>query len=275
MISLLFWNVGRLSRHALIARLARANDADVILLAEVADQPIDLLKELNKTQANYFFSPGIGNTKILAFTRFSDQFFRPSSETDRLTIRRLRLPGLEEILLAVVHFPSKLHWSERSQAIECTELGAEIRKEEERAGHQRTILAGALNMNPFESGMVSAAGLHAVMDRRIACEGSRVVQGREYPFFYNPMWGLLRDGSRGPAGTFFHRHAEQEAYFWNMFDQVLVRPALLDRFDFKDLAILDDITPARKFRMLLHTNPTRERGECLGTRAGASKICEI
>ena len=30
-----------------------------------------------------------------------------------------------------------------------------------------------------------------------------------------------------------------------------------------------DITPARKFRMLLHTNPTRERGECLGTRAGA------
>jgi hypothetical protein len=32
-----------------------------------------------------------------------------------------------------------------------------------------------------------------------------------------------------------------------------------------------DITPARKFRMLLHTNPTRERGEYLGTRAGASE----
>ena len=31
------------------------------------------------------------------------------------------------------------------------------------------------------------------------------------------------------------------------------------------------ILPARKFRMLLHTNPTRERGECLGTRAGASE----
>ena len=32
-----------------------------------------------------------------------------------------------------------------------------------------------------------------------------------------------------------------------------------------------DITPASKFRMLLHTNPTRERGECLRTRAGASE----
>ena len=31
----------------------------------------------------------------------------------------------------------------------------------------------------------------------------------------------------------------------------------------------EHITPASKFRMLLHTNPTRERGECLGTRAGA------
>jgi ribosomal peptide maturation radical SAM protein 1 len=31
------------------------------------------------------------------------------------------------------------------------------------------------------------------------------------------------------------------------------------------------ITPASKFRMLLHTNPTRERGERLGTRAGASE----
>src|SRR5208337_5688368 len=36
------------------------------------------------------------------------------------------------------------------------------------------------------------------------------------------------------------------------------------------------ITPARKFRMLLHTNPTRERGECLGTRAGALEdMCDL
>ena len=47
----------------------------------------------------------------------------------------------------------------------------------------------------------------------------------------------------------------------------------------RDLQLLDGstheqskaITPASKFRMLLHTNPTRERGECLGTRAGASE----
>jgi Endonuclease/Exonuclease/phosphatase family len=239
MVCVLFWNVGRLSRHEVIARLAHANDVDILLLAEVVDDPAVLLRELNKRRADYFFSPGIGNTKIMAFTRFPEAFFKPSWETDRLTIRKLTLPGLEEILLAAVHFPSKLHWSERSQAMECAELGAQIRKEEERAGHQRTILVGDLNMNPFESGMVSAAALHAVMDRRIASEGSRVVQGRVNPFFYNPMWGLLGDGSRGPAGTYFLRRAEQEVLFWNMFDQVLVRPTLLHRFDFNDLKVLD------------------------------------
>jgi hypothetical protein len=30
------------------------------------------------------------------------------------------------------------------------------------------------------------------------------------------------------------------------------------------------ITPARKFRKLRHTNPTRQRGECSETLAGAS-----
>ncbi len=239
MISVLFWNVGRLSRYSAIAHLAQANEVDILLLAEVVDEHSVLLEELNKPQRNYSFSPGIANTKVLAFTRFPDRFFSPSWETDRLTIRRLTLPGVEEVLLAVVHFPSKLHWSERGQAMECAVLGAQIREEEARAGHQRTVLVGDLNMNPFESGMVSANGLHAVMDRRVARESSRVVQGKEYPFFYNPMWGLLGDGSRGPSGTYFLRQAEQEVYFWNMFDQVLVRPALLDHFDFNDVAILD------------------------------------
>jgi endonuclease/exonuclease/phosphatase family metal-dependent hydrolase len=239
MVSFMFWNVGRLPRRKQIARLAESNDVDVVLLAEVPEEPADLLVELNRSETRYLISPGIANTKILAFTRFPHEFFRPCCETDRLTIRRLRLPGMEEILLAAVHFPSKLHWSDESQALECTQLALDLHRQETEVGHERTILVGDLNMNPFESGMVSAAGLHAVMDRRVAREASRVVQGRSYPFFYNPMWSLLGDESRGRPGTYFHRHAEHECYFWNMFDQVLVRPALLDRFKFAELAVLE------------------------------------
>ncbi len=146
---------------------------------------------------------------------------------------------MDEILLAAVHFPSKHDWSEDSQSLECTMLAEDIRRVEESAGHQQTVLVGDLNMNPFETGIVGAAGLHAVMDRSVAKRGTRVVQGRAYAFFYNPMWGLFGDGSRGPAGTFFHSRSEHKVFFWNTFDQVLVRPALLNRFRMDDLAIID------------------------------------
>lgn len=151
-------------------------------------------------------------------------------EEDRLTIRRVQLPGLTEILLAINHFPSKVHWDRSSQAAHCFELAESIRKVENQVGHSRTVLVGDLNMNPFEDGLVSASALHGVMTRDIAAKGTRTVQGKEFPFFYNPMWSLLGDASPGPAGTFYQWRSEQTVFFWNMFDQVLIRPDLLRRF---------------------------------------------
>ncbi len=239
MINVLFWNAGRKRRQSQIVQLANHYDVDIVLLAEFVDQPDDMLNAWNETKAAYEYSPGNGNTKISVFTRFADEYVRPVFETDRLTIRRLNLPGKDEILLAAVHFPSKLRWSDESQAFECTKLAADIRVTEKQCGHRKTVLVGDFNMNPFETGIVSALGIHAVMDRRIAKGGSRVVQDCEYTFFYNPMWSFLGDCSPGPPGTVYHQRAEHRMYFWNMFDQVLIRPELLDRFRMDGLAIID------------------------------------
>ncbi len=210
-----------------------------MLLAESAQEPSELLHALNETEPFFEYAPGKANTKIAVFSRFSKNYLAPIFETDRLTVRRVNPPGGEEILLAAVHLPSKLHWGEASQSFECTVLANDVLRAEEIAGHQKTVLVGDLNMNPFEPGLVSASGLHAVMDRRIAKTEFRTVQGRRYPYFYNPMWGLLGDGSRGAPGTYFYQKAEHQVYFWNTFDQVVVRPALLDRFRMDDLAIID------------------------------------
>ncbi len=83
-------------------------------------------------------------------------------------------------------------------------------------------------MNPFEPGVCGAQGLHAVMTKHQARKGSRTISGREYRYFYNPMWGLFGDRTSGPAGTYYLSSAKPVNYFWNIYDQVLVRPELMD-----------------------------------------------
>lgn len=96
-------------------------------------------------------------------------------------------------------------------------------------------------MNPFEHGMVAAAGLHSVMSREIANRTVRTVQGRDYPFFYNPMWGHLGDRTSKTAGSYYYDSAQHVNYFWNVFDQVLIRPEVAAQFDPTALSIVTAI----------------------------------
>lgn len=238
MASFLFWNINRKNLQRSIVNLTRRYEIDVLMLAECQIGTGALLNELNKeSRFGYHYLPNKDYEKIKVFAQFSHEFTQTIHESPRLTIRHLKPPGLTDILLAITHFPSKLHWSEPSQAAECGELSKFIRKAEDQVGHTRTILVGDLNMNPFEDGVVNANGLHGVMSRSIAEKRTRVVQSQEYPFFYNPMWGLLGDSTPGPSGTYYYGKAEHRVFFWNMFDQVLIRPDLLPLFNNKELEI--------------------------------------
>ncbi len=44
------------------------------------------------------------------------------------------------------------------------------------------------------------------------------------------MWGHFGDRDRNPAGTYYHDSGQHVNYYWNMFDQVLIRPSLLNMF---------------------------------------------
>ncbi len=229
MTTFLFWNTNKKPLEEAIAALVDAHMVDVLILAESSARPVDLLARLNRLGKQGFHLTFGLSKGIIVFTGFSSQLVHPVYETDRISIRRLALPARCEILLAMVHFPSKLHWSGDSQAIECTELAREIRTQEEKAGHNRTVVVGDMNMNPFEAGLVSAAGLNAVMTRDLAERRFRTVQSKQYPFFYNPMWNHFGDRHDGPPGTYYYERSEHICHFWNIFDQVLFRPDLVNR----------------------------------------------
>ncbi len=238
MITFLFWNLNKKPLEAIVTNFARQHEVDVLMLAECEIPPQVMLKALNQEKTQFHFTSDSLCKKVDIYTRFSRKFLKPRFETDRITIRRLTLPTRTEILLAVVHFPSKLHYSNESQTVECTVLSENIRQVEQKVGHSRTVVIGDLNMNPFESGLVAAAGLNAVMTREIALRQTRTVQSRQYPFFYNPMWGHFGDTAEGPPGTYYYARSEQVTFFWNIFDQVLLRPDLIPFFQNNSLKIL-------------------------------------
>lgn len=239
MLSFLLWNINRKQPRDQLARLVERHRIDVLILLESGfSSPGDVLALLNATAQPLFSLPPSKVKPVQIFTRFSRAFTEELVDDKRLTIRRITLPTREPFLLAAVHFPSKLWMKDPSQDVECGHLSRRIAEAEVAAGFARTLLVGDLNMNPFQSGMVAAGSLNAVMTRQLAERRTRRVQGRDYPFFYSPMWGLHGDGTPGPAGTYYRDSSDHHDYFWNMFDQVLVRPDLLPFFRNRDLEIL-------------------------------------
>ena len=68
---------------------------------------------------------------------------------------------------------------------------------------------------------------------------SRNFNRKTYTTFYNPMWGLSGDLGRGDAsGTYYGNQYETNEYFWYMFDQIIIRPSLLNYFDSSKLRIV-------------------------------------
>jgi hypothetical protein len=204
-----------------------------------------MLKGLNRGGLSYHF-PRTECERIQIFTKFPRDYLVPLAESQRTSIRHLRLPVLEDILLASAHLPSKLHGDgDENSLFACRVLAQEIDRVEAKVGHRRTIVVGDLNADPFEPAISSANGLHAVMSRRVAHRGERVVQGQVVPFFYNPMWCHLGDHNEAHCGTYYYDSGGALNYYWHAFDQVLVRPALVAGFRQRELEIITRVGPHR------------------------------
>ena len=235
----LLWNLNNKDLGESIRNLALKEEIDIFVLLEcsgVKASIMDLLKERFK---DYFLVNNTLCEDILIITKFPANFLTPVEEGGRITMQKVSLPAVEPFLLVAVHFISKLHWSEISQHDECIDFAESIIKIETDIGSSRTILVGDLNMNPFEHSLVSAKGFNAVMCKNIASKKTKTVQGKEYPFFYNPMWNAFGDNSPYPPGTYYYAASEHVNYYWNMFDQVLIRPDLISHFDNDSLRIID------------------------------------
>jgi hypothetical protein len=241
-----------------VSTLAEERDVDVLILVESSIGTADALLTLNAWAKPQFHEPFNPTKRVQLFARLPPGSVRPKADNGYVSISHFSPPLGDDFLLAAGHLPSKLYLKPSDQAQFCTEIGRFVEAEENLVGHTRTILVGDLNMNPFEDGVVSAFGLHGVMSRGIAQRSTRTVLGSERRFMYNPMWRHFA-ATGAPTGTYFRSASGPIEYFWNVFDQVLVRPSLLDFFDDDSVEIVDHIGGATLL------TPNHEPDEAVGS----------
>ena len=241
MTTFLFWNINKQPLEPLVAQLAHERAVDVVLLAECED-PRAVLQALNKEiEHPYRHQQNPIKSKVEFFSRSPYGNIQSLGDYRGLTFRRLLPPESAEIMLVGTHLPSKLRMSEQEQMLQCAPLVRQIAEYEARLGHSRTLVIGDLNMNPFEPGIVAAGGFHAVSSRQVAQRMARQVQGERYKFFYNPMWSHFGEQPTGPPGTYYYDNSASVNIFWNIFDQVLIRPELLPNFRDETVSVVAHI----------------------------------
>ena len=244
MLSFLFWNLNgnnpvdrsEIMRNR-IARLAKHFDIDVFIFVESNFEPEELADALCGINVGRYWHSQTVCQRIQIFSRLPVENVKPQYDSvdDRMTIRQLEVPP-HKILIAAVHLPSQLHQEAIAIGFQATTMRNEIATVERSLDNYHTILVGDMNMNPFDEGMVAAQAFHGVMTKRLAKPKRRVISGIPYRFFYNPMWGLFGDRSSAddqqrPSGTSFYSSGSSIEYFWQMHDQVLLRPELMETLD--------------------------------------------
>jgi hypothetical protein len=242
-ITCLFWNYrcDRRDQEAIAARVALHHQVDIIALAESTVEPDDLLGILRNTEPAYNIPP-VQHERFVVLTRFPGHHLAAFRSHDRLSVRRLLLPGRKEVLFALIHFYDRMTYDREAQYSKCAGVRLTLTEAEKEAGHSRTVIVGDFNMNPFDKGMIDPdVGFGAMMSRSLALRHTSEGAG-EPQRFYDPMWSRMGRELPDPPGTHYWPNVgDPFNLYWHSLDQVLVRPALLDAFRDEDFRILTSI----------------------------------
>lgn len=108
---------------------------------------------------------------------------------------------------------------------------------EKKLNLENTIIVGDFNENPYELGCLGADRFHGIPIYEDTTREFRIIMKERFRMFYNPMWNLLGDFAY-PPGTFYYVGNEVDNSFWNVYDQVMIRPCIREKFIDNELKII-------------------------------------
>lgn len=230
----LFWNTYQNKDiNDILCELIIENDISMVLLAEYVADANELVEKLTSqnTEMREYVSC---SERIRMFGKVENVEGR--LDTDHSVIRIIN----NKDILCCVHLNSKIysgHEGHREILIE--RIIRDIYDVEQELDTENTIIVGDFNTNPYDSCLVDARYFHGLPVYEEAKKKTRTIAGKEFYMFYNPMWNLLGDFNQ-PYGTYYHSGNDTVNTYWNIYDQVIIRPALRERFVKESLMIIKE-----------------------------------
>lgn len=68
-----------------------------------------------------------------------------------------------------------------------------------------------------------------------------LAEGENVNFYFNPMWNLMGKRNQALGTYYFETDQDDNSFFWYTFDQILIRPELIEDFIWEDFQIIDQI----------------------------------
>ncbi len=236
-LHILFWNMHRKDLSGALASIVDEHQPAVVILAECGTTVETLLDAVNRATVRYRFVEMIGDSKLVALTTLSSIQIHCLRDEKRYSFWRVKTEH-SVVTLCGVHLQSALNY-DRDELNELTRrLRQDLESVEVSENHNRSILIGDFNLEPFDRGLTSSEELSSVSSLRLAQRSPhRKVAFETRRVLYNPMWSHLGDRPSEPAGTYFHPSGVI-GYGWRMFDQVLFCPSVMDVFRDFEVEIL-------------------------------------
>ena len=217
----LFWNThNNDSINNVLTEVIVENRVDVVVLAEYTANLNDLCFRLDLQGIRMWQYPaGVNNRLTIIGSPIN---VSAETQTPYESIQFIN----DDLILCCIHLPSKIYTKgSQTRRAATHRIVEDIKGLEKKRNTKNTVVVGDFNVNPYEKECMGFEYFYGIpyIDKG---RTSREIAEVEYEFFYNPMWNFLGDFQE-PYGTYYSSGSDT---YWNILDQVIIRPSLKSRF---------------------------------------------
>ena len=233
-MKILFWNThNNQDINTTLSELILENRASIVVLAEYAadmDTLISLLSSHGLNMKQY-----INCCDRIKMMGCVDDV-EPKMDTQHTTIQVIN----KDYILCGVHLNSQMYSGNMGyREILIAQLIQDIQNVEKELKTENTMIVGDFNINPYDTSCIDARFFHGIPIFEETKRKERTIAGKSFKMFYNPMWNFLGDFNE-PYGTYYYNGNDSNSTYWNIYDQVIIRPMLKEKFVNESLKILTE-----------------------------------